>query len=315
MSLHDKYQLTRIINAAGTFTPLGVSRSTPAVAESARAALSEFVVIDELQDAVSAAIARFTGAEAGAVTHCVAAGITLSVAAAMGGKAPDRVARLPDTSGLPNRVVLPAAHAIDYGHPIEQDIRLAGAQPVLVGSDEECGIEDIDVALGHEDTACLLLVSSRLVRGKPIDMAKAVTAAHRRGVPAIIDGAAQDMRIGELLETGADLVLVSGHKYLASPTAGLVIGQRGLIEAVRAQETGLGRAMKPPRKPSAAFSPRSRSARIRTAHSGHGNRRIKLPNSSPGPHACPVSMHKWSVILRGCRFREHISRLIPKGAG
>ena len=103
----------------------------------------------------------------------------------------------------------------------------------------------IQAALAHADTACLLLVSSRLVRGNPIDLQQAVAAAHRRGVAAIIDGAAQDMRIGELIATGADLVLVSAHKYLASPTAGLVIGRRQLVEAVRAQHKGIGRGMKP----------------------------------------------------------------------
>jgi seryl-tRNA(Sec) selenium transferase len=38
---------------------------------------------------------------------------------------------------------------------------------------------------------------------------------------------------------------VSGHKYLASPTAGLVLGTRAFVNAFRAQERGIGRAMKP----------------------------------------------------------------------
>ncbi len=201
--------------------------------------------MDELQDAAGAALARMTGAQAGAVTHCVAAGITLSVAAAMAGSDPERVAALPDTSGLPSKVVLPAGHTVDYGHSILQDVRLAGATPVIAGAGERCAIADIDAELAHPQTACLLLVSSRLVRGEPVDLSEAVAAAHRRGVPAIIDGAAQDMRVRELVATGADLVLVSAHKYLASPTAGLVIGTRELVAAVRAHEKGIGRSMKP----------------------------------------------------------------------
>jgi seryl-tRNA(Sec) selenium transferase len=98
--------------------------------------------------------------------------------------------------------------------------------------------------LAAERTACLLLVSSRLTRGAPVDFAAAVDAAHRRGVPAIIDGAAQDLRVVELLATGADLVLLSGQKYLASPTAGLVVGRAESVAAVRAQHKGIGRAMK-----------------------------------------------------------------------
>ena len=244
MSLHQKYNLTKVISAAGSFTPLGVSRSSPAVGQAAAAALSEFFVMDELQDTASAVIADWTGAEAAAVTHCVAAGITLGVAAAMAGGEPDKVALLPDTSGLPNRIVLPAGSAVNYGHPLLQDLRLAGATPVLAGTDQRCSSEDLDVELAKPGTACLILVSSRLVRGDPIDLAQAVAVAHRHGIPAIIDGAAQDMRIPDLLATGADLVLISAHKYLASPTAGLIIGRRDLVTAVRAHEKGIGRAMK-----------------------------------------------------------------------
>jgi L-seryl-tRNA(Ser) seleniumtransferase len=244
MDIHDRYGLTRVINAAGSFTPLGVSRSSPVVAGAAAEALQAYFVMDELQDAASRAIVRVTGAEAGAVVHCAAAGITLAIAAAMAGGSVHAVATLPDATGMANRVVLPAGHAVNYGHPIVQDIRLAGAVPVLAGIDAGCAIAEIEAGLADEATACLLLVASRLVRGAPIDLTEAVAAAHRRGVPAIIDGAAQDMRIGALLATGADLVVISAQKYLASPTAGLVIGKADLVRAVRAHEKGIGRAMK-----------------------------------------------------------------------
>jgi uncharacterized pyridoxal phosphate-dependent enzyme len=244
MSLHERYGLSKVINAAGTFTPLGVSRSSEKVGAAAAAALAEFFVIDELQEAASRAIARATGAEAGTVVHCVAAAITLSVAAAMTRGAPEKVAALPDAAGLARRVVLPAGHAIDYGHPIVTDVRLAGAVPVLAGTDAGCSLAELETALAHPDTAALLLVSSRLARGAPVDLGAAVAAAHRRDVPAIIDAAAQDLRIGALLATGADLVLLSAQKYLASPTAGVVAGRKDWVSAVRAQEKGIGRAMK-----------------------------------------------------------------------
>ncbi len=37
---------------------------------------------------------------------------------------------------------------------------------------------------------------------------------------------------------------MSAQKYLASPTAGLIIGRAAFVSACRAQETGIGRAMK-----------------------------------------------------------------------
>ncbi len=244
MTLHERHGLTKVINARGTFTPLGVSRSSERVGRDVAECLQDYFVIDELQDLASREIAGLAGAEAGAVTHCVAAGITLSIAAAMAGTSSDKIAALPDAAGMPHRVVLPANHAVNYGHSILQAIRLAGAAPVLADIGDDGSLDDIERQLDHADTCCLLLVSSRLTAGEPVDVASAVDAAHHRGVPAIIDGAAQDMRIEELVATGADLVLISAHKYMASPTAGLVIGRQGLVEAVRAQERGIGRAMK-----------------------------------------------------------------------
>ncbi|WP_037568809.1 aminotransferase class V-fold PLP-dependent enzyme [Phaeacidiphilus oryzae] len=243
MDLHDQYGLTRVVNARGPFTPLGVSRTDPEVAAATAEALGGFFVMDELQALASRELAAATGAEAGTVVHCTASAITLAVAASMAGESPERVAALPDTAGMPARAVLPAGHAVDYGQPIVQAVRLSGATAVLAGSGTECTAEDLARALDHPGTACLLLVSSRLTRGA-VPFADAVAAAHRLGVPVVVDGAAQVLRVRELLATGADLVLVSGQKYLGAPTAGLVLGRAGLIAAVRAQEKGIGRGMK-----------------------------------------------------------------------
>lgn len=244
MSILEQHNLTRVINARGAFTPLGVSRSSPEVCSAVAEALSYYFIMDELQDLVSKRIASFTGAQAATVTHCVASAITVSIAATMAGTSPETIASLPDSGGMPNCVVIPAGHDIDYGHPILQDIRLAGARPIVAGTQQQCSLGDIENQIENNHTCCLLLVSSRLVHSTAIDFAIAVKIAHSRGIPVIIDGAAQDFRIPELLQTGADLVLVSAQKYLASPTAGLVIGRKPLVDAVRAQEKGIGRGMK-----------------------------------------------------------------------
>jgi len=245
MSIHDRYRLSVVINAKGTYTPLGVSRSSDGVAAAVAQALPEFFVMDELGDRAGEAIAQVTGAQAGAVVHCTAAGITLAVAATMTGGDPRRIAALPDATDMHHRVVLPASHVVDYGHSNLQGIRLAGARVDLAGEENRCSVGDLEEELDGPDVCCLLLVSSRLTQGEPLDLVAAVRAAHRRGVPAIIDGAAQFPRIADLLATGADLVLVSGQKYLGAPTAGLVAGTWPLVQSVRAQEKGIGRVMKP----------------------------------------------------------------------
>ncbi|WP_086827918.1 threonine aldolase [Allokutzneria sp. NRRL B-24872] len=237
MGIHERLGLTRVINARGTYTPLGVSRSSSAVVAAVAEALPEFVVVEELADRASDALADATGAQAGAVVHCTAAAITVAVAAAMAGTDAERIAALPDATGMRARVVVPEGHAVDYGQSNLQAIRLAGARVSVVRELESAFSES------SEDVACVVLVSSRLA--EPIDLGAAVRLAHDHAVPVIIDGAAQFPRVGELLATGAEAVLVSGQKYLASPTAGLVLGAREFVRAVRAQDGGIGRGMKP----------------------------------------------------------------------
>lgn len=244
MTIQDKYKLTNLINARGTFTPLGVSRSTSTICDAVVEALSGYFIIDELQDLANKSISGFAAAEAATVTHCTASAITVSIAATMTGTSQARIAALPDTTGMANCVVIPAGHCVDYGHSILQAIRISGAKPVIAGSAENCTLDEIEQQITENPACCLLLVSSKLVECEAIDFAGAINIAHKHGIPAIIDGAAQDFRISELMLTRADLVLLSAQKYLASPTAGLVIGQKNLVAAVRAQEKGIGRAMK-----------------------------------------------------------------------
>lgn len=233
--------LRRVINAWGTATPFGVSRSDSRVAQAVADMLQRYVVMSELQAEAGDAIARWSGAPAACATHCCASAITLSVAACMAGSNADRIARLPDATGMKNRVVMLAAHRVRYGQPIEQAVRLAGAQVVACETEDE-----VRAAAVHPDVACVIAVESHLAARSGATMTrKLVAAAHAVGVPLVLDGAAQDGRVIELRASGADLVLLSAQKYLAAPTAGLVLGREDLVAAVDAQHTGIGRGMKP----------------------------------------------------------------------
>lgn len=233
--------LRRVINAWGTATPFGVSRSDPAVAAAVAQMLGRYVVMDELQALAAQRIAAWSTAPAACVTHCTAAGVTLAAAACMAGSDPARIAQLPDASGMAGRVVLLAAHQVNYGQPIVQALRLAGATPVVCAD-----LDQARAAAGRPGAAAVLAVESHLAAGS----GSATTAALRQiarmaGVPLILDAAAQDLRVHELVVAGADLVLVSAQKYLRAPTAGLVMGRPDLVAAVQAQHGGIGRAMKP----------------------------------------------------------------------
>lgn len=244
MDLHKHFGLRHVINARGTYTPLGVSRSPEPVIEVASEAFRHFFDMAELQDTAGRVISDLYGCEWATITNCAAAGITLSVAAAMTGTDMEKVAQLPDASGMANGVVIPAGHLVNYGHPNEQAIRLAGARVLIAGDRHGCTAESLEQALGTEGVVALLLTDSRLCQGENVPNPEAVELAHRRDIPVILDGAAQDLRLPELLATGADLVLISAQKYLSAPTAGLVMGRRDLVDAVRLQDKGIGRGMK-----------------------------------------------------------------------
>ncbi len=244
MNLQSKYALNKIINARGAFTPLGVSRSSAYVAEITGEALKHYFDIDELQTRAGQIIASHCGAEFATITNCASAAITLSIAATMTGMDHQKIASLPDTSGMNSKVIIAASHNVNYGHPIEQDIRLAGCTPIFVGDHTGCTINQINSALAQPGITAILYVESRMTSGEVPVLENVVTAAHAKKIPIIVDGAAQDMRMGELVSSGADLLVFSAQKYLAAPTAGIVVGHKSMVEAVHAQIYGIGRPMK-----------------------------------------------------------------------
>ena len=234
-----------MINACGKMTALSGAIVHPEVAEVAAESLKQFFVMDELQAAAGRVIASATGAESGCVTACTAAGITLGVAASMTGNDIAKVLQLPDTTGMPNRVLIQKGHCVNYGNPITQAIRLAGAQPIELGVINRCMPEEIQHALGQGNVAAIVHVESHhTVRYGWVELPRVVALAHEAGVPVIVDGAAQDHRLRQLLGTGADLVLTSAHKYLCSTTGGVVAGRKQLVDALYLQNKGIGRPMK-----------------------------------------------------------------------
>lgn len=245
MDLHQKHGLRRVINACGKMTHLAGAIVLPEIAAVAAESLKHFFVLDELQAAAGRVIAEATGAESGCVTACSAAGITLSVAACMTGEDLGRVLQLPDTTGMSSRVLIQKGQCVNYGQPITQAIRLAGAQPVEVGSVNSCSPAELRHALTGGNVAAIVAVESHhTVRHGYVPLPKVVEIAHAVGVPVIVDGAAQDQRLRELIGLGCDLVVTSAHKYLCSTTGGVVAGRADLVRAVYLQNRGIGRAMK-----------------------------------------------------------------------
>jgi L-seryl-tRNA(Ser) seleniumtransferase len=244
MSVVKHRQFKEVINVSGTMTALGASSVSPDVIETMASVLPKFVDMVELQRNACRVIQRVIGCEAGFVTACSAAGITVSVAACMTGPNMAKVEQLPDTSAMKDEVILQRGHSIWFGGSIPQMVRLSGARVIELGDVTRAGAYQMEEAITERTAAALYVVSHHTVQYGLINLETFSRVAHSHGVPVIVD-AASESNMKVFFERGADLVCYSGHKFLAGPTSGIVAGRTDLIEAcLLHQYHGIGRAMK-----------------------------------------------------------------------
>jgi len=228
-----------VINAAGMLTRLSGGVIRPEVAAAMAEASQHSVEIDALQAHASAVIAGITGAEAGYVASGAAACLLLGTAASVTGLDPHRMARLPDTAGTKNEVVVARSHRNGYDHAV----RAAGVTLVEVGLPDRvsgAGVRDAEAsdyaaAIGP-NTAAVFYVADRNARPP---LAEVIAVAHAAGVPVIVDAAAQlppQANLSRFIGEGADLVAFSGGKAIGGPQAsGFLCGKRDLIMAAALQ--------------------------------------------------------------------------------
>ena len=227
-----------VINAKGTFTIISGSQSLPEVRQAMLEASKHFVHIDELMDAVGERIAEITGAESAIVTCGCAAALTHATAGCIAGGDPEKIQRLPDLSGMKNEVVAPDYSRNVYDHAL----RMLGVKMITVSN-----LDELADRLGPQ-TALVMVLGSPEDTG-PFGLEPVAKIARQRGVPVLVDAAAEDLTIPNVhLKRGADLVCYSGGKALRGPqSAGLLIGRKDLIRAAwtnSAPHHAFGRSLK-----------------------------------------------------------------------
>lgn len=237
MGVYEALGVRTVINAAGTLTRVGGSRMSPEVLAAMNEAAASYVHIDELQAAAGKVIAEITGAEAGYVTIGAAAALTLGTAAILAGFDAGKMDRLPDTAGMKNEVVVQRGHRNAYDHAI----RAAGVTFVEVGYLGYPGAGgtfgwQIDEAINERTAAvaCPILDTPGTLK-----LPEVAEIAHGRGVPVIVDAAAQlppRSNLKRFIAEGADLVAFSGGKAIEGPqSSGVLAGRSDLIASVALQ--------------------------------------------------------------------------------
>ncbi len=236
--LYKSIGVKPVINCKGTFTIMSGSLTLPEVKQAMLEASKHFVHIDELMDAVGKRVAEITGAESAIVTSGCAAALTHATAAAIAGGDPEKIQRLPDLTGLKNEIIAPDYSRNVYDHAL----RMVGVKMVTVSN-----LNELRHALGPQ-TAMVMVLGTPADSG-PFGLEAVAKAAHERGVPVLVDAAAEGLTIPNVhLRRGADLVAYSGGKALRGPqSAGLLIGRKDLIRAAwtnSAPHHAFGRPMK-----------------------------------------------------------------------
>lgn len=236
-----------VINAYATLTRLGGSRMPPEVVQAMSAAAACFVDLNQLQRSVGVRIAEMTNNDACFVSSGAAAGIAIAIAACITGADPTRIARLPDFDGERPEVVVHRAQRNGYDHAVRQ----TGARLVEIGYPSGTRVWELEAAITSR-TACVVYFAGAHFAKGALPIQQVIEIAHARGVPVLVDAAAQIPPVANLWrfsrDLGADAAIFSGGKGLRGPqSTGLVLGRQDLVDACRLNANpnhSFGRPMK-----------------------------------------------------------------------
>ncbi|MCL2559806.1 MAG: L-seryl-tRNA(Sec) selenium transferase [Turicibacter sp.] len=237
--------LTRCINATGTVihTNLGRSKLSPIVLEElTNAAFANTNLEYNLASGgrgsryqhLEAVLCELTGSEAALVVNNNAAAVMLVL----------------DTVAKAREVVVSRGELVEIGGSfrIPDIVERSGCCLKEVGTTNKTHPDDYARALGDQSAAILKVHTSNYkISGftKEVDVAELAAIARENNVPLIHDmgsgmlidlqkfGLPYEMTVQDSLASGADIVTFSGDKVLGGPQAGIIVGKKTYIEAMK----------------------------------------------------------------------------------
>lgn len=238
---YDKLGVTKIINAAGTYTMLTASIMPPPVQAAVARAARYPVRLIELQTKAGEYLAKRLRCEGAMVTAGAASALTLGTAACITVANQSTPHDIPaNVAGLKNEVIVQKAHRYGYDHALIN-----------------CGIRFVEVeTLADYEAAfngrTVMAHFFNAAEGGQISREDWIRVAHKHGIPCFNDAAADVPPISNLwnyTQMGFDLVTFSGGKGIRGPqNAGLLLGRKRLIDAAAANNNPfddcVGRGMK-----------------------------------------------------------------------
>lgn len=229
MNIYEEIGMKAYINAHDTYTVYGGSRMAANTLEAMRQVSEHFVDMIELQKLLGEKIAKLTHNEGAFITNGAAGGLLLASCVCMAEGNMYNYRKLPDTTNMKNEIIVlcPQRNAYD------QAIWASGAKCVQIGDADETLEYELEGGINEKTAAVFYFLSSLYARAS-MKLEKVIEIAHKKGVPVVVDAAAQLPpleNLWELTKKGADLVIFSGGKTLCGPSdSGLILGRKDLID-------------------------------------------------------------------------------------
>jgi len=219
---YDKLGVTKIINAAGTYTELTSAVMPPSVRAAVAQAALHPVHLRELQQKAGAYIAKQLKAEGCCISCGASSAITLATAASVMAANNCNSLDIPTLIGTAqfpkNEVVVQKIHRYEY------DVAM-----------QICGIKIVDVVTLDDYRQALgpnTVMTNYFNAADDIGISREdwIAVAHEKGVPCHLDAAADMPPISNLWKytgMGFDMVSFSGGKDIRGPqNAGLLLGKK-----------------------------------------------------------------------------------------
>jgi L-seryl-tRNA(Ser) seleniumtransferase len=231
--IYAELGITPVINARGNQTVLGGALLSARIQKAMDAANRYFVDMDSLLIRTGRMCAELLECDAAYVTPGCAAAMALGTAACVTGDDGELMERLPDTTGMENRVVIQAGHRYKYDRPPT----IVGAVLSEAGDANGTTAQQLAEAI-QSDTAMVLFPVNLDGREGTVPLTEVIAIAHDRGVPVMLDAASQIYPVARMrswTKLGADLVCF-GAKYFGAPhSTGLLCGRRDLVDSAAQQ--------------------------------------------------------------------------------
>lgn len=238
----NKLNIRKVINASGKMSILGTSTVSDEVAEGINYGAKNFFVMEEYIDQLQVEIAKILEFPASKITASAASGIVVAVAASIG-KNKKEYYQQPYNSNIPNEIVIPKGHNVNFGAPVESLISMGGGQVIESGFANECRREQVVQKISKETAALMYVVSHHSVQKNILSLKDMIEIAKEYRLPIIVDAAAED-NLTYYKDLDIDLLIFSGSKAIEGPNSGIILGNKEAIAWTENINDGIGRAMK-----------------------------------------------------------------------